>query len=80
MCIAAEDLLELCDLFPQTAENIKRRSLERRHRFVKEKNNNSKKYRQSEESRLSNNFQTGDPAKSKRATPLPPPEEELEEF
>lgn len=30
MCVAKDVLLELCDLFPQTAENIKRRSLEAR--------------------------------------------------
>jgi len=34
MCISKDALLELCDLFPQTAENIKRRSLERRYRFM----------------------------------------------
>ena len=34
MCIAKDILNDLCDLFPQTAENIKRRSLERRHRFM----------------------------------------------
>lgn len=34
MCISKDDLLELCELFPQTAENIKRRSLERRLRFM----------------------------------------------
>ena len=34
MCIGKDVLNELCDLFPQTAENIKRRSLERRHRFM----------------------------------------------
>ncbi len=34
MCIAKDILNDLCDLFPQTADNIKRRSLERRHRFM----------------------------------------------
>ena len=34
MCISKNEILELCDLFPQTAENIKRRSLERRQRFM----------------------------------------------
>jgi len=42
MCISKDVLCELCDLFPQTAENIKRRSLERRHRFMLQKNTNSK--------------------------------------
>jgi hypothetical protein len=41
MCISKDVLCELCDLFPQTAENIKRRSLERRHRFMLQKNTNS---------------------------------------
>ena len=44
MCISKGELLDLCDLFPQTAENIKRRSLQRRHRFMIEKNNTSKSY------------------------------------
>ena len=42
MCISKEVLCELCELFPQTAENIKRRSLERRHRFMLQKKTNSK--------------------------------------
>ena len=42
MCISKDVLCELCDLFPQTAENIKRRSLERRHRFMLQKNTNSR--------------------------------------
>lgn len=45
MCISKNELLELCDLFPQTAENIKRRSLERRQRFMLQKNTNSKRYK-----------------------------------
>ena len=44
MCISKNELLELWDLFPQTAENIKRRSLERRQRFMLQKNTNSKRY------------------------------------
>ena len=44
MCISKDALLELCDLFPQTAENIKRRSLERRYRFMQQKNTNSRRY------------------------------------
>lgn len=42
MCISKVVLCDLCDLFPQTAENIKRRSLERRHRFMLQKNTNSR--------------------------------------
>ena len=34
MCISKDVLQELCELFPQTADNIKRRSLERRFRFM----------------------------------------------
>lgn len=44
MCIKQEDLLNLCALFPQTAENIKKRALERRHRFMIQKNTNSLLY------------------------------------
>ena len=36
--------MELCDFFPQTAENIKRRSHDRRIRFMLEKAKNSKKF------------------------------------
>lgn len=46
MCINKEILLQLCDLFPQTADNIKRRSLERRQRFMAQRNTNSKRYQQ----------------------------------
>lgn len=34
MCINKDNLLNMCDLFPQTAENIKRKSLERRYRLM----------------------------------------------
>lgn len=34
MCVEKNMLNKLCDLFPQTAENIKRRALERRKRFM----------------------------------------------
>lgn len=50
-------LNKLCDLFPQTAENIKRRALERRKRFMQQKNTSSKKYeaeKQKENQDLSN--------------------------
>ena len=46
MCISKKDLLDLCELFPQTAENIKRRSLERRLRFMIQKNTNSRRYKE----------------------------------
>ena len=38
--ISKDVLLELCDLFPETSENLKRRSL---ILFMKEKNTNSKR-------------------------------------
>lgn len=44
MCVNKKELLDLCDLFPQTADNIKRKAMERRKRFIKQKNLNSKKY------------------------------------
>lgn len=44
MCVSKEKLLQLCSLFPQTADNIKRKSLERRKRFMQQKNTNSLKY------------------------------------
>lgn len=37
MCICKQNLTNLCELFPQTAENIKRKSLERRKRFMQQK-------------------------------------------
>ena len=44
MCIEKDKLLYLCDIFPQTAENIKRRSKERRLRFMLQRNSNSQKW------------------------------------
>ena len=41
MCVSKERILQLCDLFPQTAENIRQRARERRMRFMKQKNENS---------------------------------------
>ena len=38
MCVGRPKLDELCQLFPQTAENIKRKALERRLRFMQQKN------------------------------------------
>jgi hypothetical protein len=34
MCCSSEKLKEFCELFPQTAENIKKRSLQRRKKFM----------------------------------------------
>jgi len=34
MCVEKSKILQLCDLFPQTAENIKERARERRKRFM----------------------------------------------
>jgi hypothetical protein len=34
MCVNKKELLDLCDLFPQTADNIKRKAMERRKRFI----------------------------------------------
>jgi hypothetical protein len=34
MCVNKKKFLELCDLFPNTKENLKRRSLERRLTFL----------------------------------------------
>lgn len=48
MCVSRDKLTELCQLFPQTAENIKRKSLERRRRFIQQKNLNSKSYQAKE--------------------------------
>jgi hypothetical protein len=45
MGVSKDDLLNICELFPQTADNIKRRSLERRFRFMQQKNSNSREYK-----------------------------------
>ena len=44
MCVDRQKLLQLCDLFPQTAENIKQRAKERRIRFMEQKNQHSISY------------------------------------
>lgn len=44
MCVSKDKILQLCDLFPQTAENIRQRARERRMRFMKQKNENSIRY------------------------------------
>lgn len=54
MCISKTELQELCDLFPQTAENIKRRSLERRLRFMIQKNTNSRRAQEKDQLKKKN--------------------------
>lgn len=44
MCVEKKKILQLCDLFPQTAENIKERARERRKRFMHQKNTNSTRF------------------------------------
>lgn len=44
MCVNKKELIDLCDLFPQTADNIIRKAKERRKRFIQQKNINSKRY------------------------------------
>jgi hypothetical protein len=44
MCISSDVLNDLCSFFPQTAENIKKKSLERRTRFIERKNVNSRAF------------------------------------
>ena len=34
MCIGKKKLLDLCELFPTTHDNIRQKALERRHRFM----------------------------------------------
>jgi S-formylglutathione hydrolase FrmB len=45
MCIKDDKFKELCSLFPQTAENIKQKALERRLRYMKRKNTVSTRFR-----------------------------------
>jgi hypothetical protein len=49
MCVEKKKIQQLCNLFPQTAENIKERARERRIRFMQQKSINSKKYAKMEE-------------------------------
>ena len=56
MCIDKNLLLEFCELFPQTAQNIKRRALERRKRFMKQKNTNSRSYKAEQEKKNNENI------------------------
>ena len=44
MCVEKKKIQQLCNLFPQTAENIKERARERRIRFMQQKSINSKKF------------------------------------
>ena len=44
MCVNKEVIEELCELFPLTAENLKKRSIERRAKFMEQKNLNSIKF------------------------------------
>jgi len=44
MCVEKKKILQLCDLFPQTAENIKERAGERRKRFMQQKAQHSIKH------------------------------------
>lgn len=44
MCVDEETLTDLCDLFPQTKDNLERKAKERRRRIIKYKNLNSRKY------------------------------------
>ena len=54
MCVSKQKLQYLCDLFPQTANNLRRKALDRRHRFMLQKATNSqrvqKKIQEMEES------------------------------
>ena len=44
MCIEKQALNYLCELFPRTAENITKRSIERRKQFIAQKRTNSKSF------------------------------------
>ena len=44
MCLSAKKFTDLCDLFPQTAENIRVRAHMRRRKFLDQKNTNSKAF------------------------------------
>lgn len=44
MCIEKQALNYLCELFPRTAENITKRSIERRKHFIAQKRTNSKSF------------------------------------
>ena len=44
MCVDKDTLMDLCDLFPQTKDNLERKAKERRRRIIKQKDMNSRKY------------------------------------
>jgi hypothetical protein len=46
MCVSKKNLQYLCDLFPQTANNLRRKALDRRHRFMLQKATNSQRVQQ----------------------------------
>jgi len=78
MCCSNEHLNEFCDLFPQTAENIKRRSLQRRKKFMEQKNTNSKRFKdqqKAKEEQAMNKQPDSSTEKSQKQE-----EENLEEF
>ena len=81
MCISKTELQELCDLFPQTAENIKRRSLERRLRFMIQKNTNSRRYQEKEKAKKGDNRSglSTDQSQQKQADAIND-EQQLEDF
>jgi hypothetical protein len=82
MCCSNEHLTEFCELFPQTAENIKRRSLQRRKKFMQQKDTNSKSFnekqekqkREGKEGKDANSDSDSDKASAKNG------EEDLEDF
>jgi hypothetical protein len=50
--------MELCDIFPLTAENLKQRSLLRRKKFMEQKNLNSIRFEKDNSSFLSEDYKT----------------------
>ncbi len=44
MCVSKDDFLDLCDLFPETKNNLLNIALERRKKFMVYKKINSVKY------------------------------------
>ena len=80
MCISKEILLSLCDLFPQTADNIKRRSLERRQRFMNQKNTNSRSFKKLQDAQNKNPKNNGNISDQQKNTEANGNEENLENF
>ena len=50
--------MELCDIVPLTAENLKQRSLLRRKKFMEQKNLNSIRFEKDNSSFLSEDYKT----------------------